>query len=144
MRSLGKEYTREEIKNRVENKEKSIAPPVQNRHPHEQDILKRTNADRALIDASGKKFQNSPGLDHWAKIRNLQIAAKSYAEAENLDGLRAKIDAKSKEENAARTELAAIDRQLRELKELKYYLDQYKDNLSQNSLPHLGQYWKSS
>ena len=82
MRPLGKEYTREEIKNRVKNKEKSIASPVQNRRPHEQDIPKRTNADRALIDASGKKFQNSPGLDHWAKIRNLQIAAKSYAEAD--------------------------------------------------------------
>ena len=77
----------EEIKNRVENKIKSVAPPVQNRHPHQQDILKRTNSDRALIDTSGDKFRNSPGLDHWAKIRNLQIAAKSYAEAESISDL---------------------------------------------------------
>ena len=130
LRSLGREYTREEIKNRIENKEKyRDIPKAKNLRQHQQDILKRTNNDRSLIDTSGEKFQNSPGLNHWANIRNLQISAKSYAEAENLDGLRAKISEKSKEENAARTELAAIDRQLSELKELKYYLDQYKDNL---------------
>ena len=129
LRSLGREYTREEIKSRIENKDKyRDIPKAKNLRKHQQDILKQTN-NRSLIDTSGEKFQSSPGLEHWAKIRNLQIAAKSYAEAENLDGLRAKIDAKSKEENTARTELAAIDRQLRELKELKYYLDQYKDNL---------------
>ena len=130
LRSLGREYTREEIKNRIENKDKyRDIPKAKNLHQHQQDILKRTSNDRSLIDTSGEKFQNSPGLEHWAKIRNLQIAAKSYAEAENLDSLKAKIDAKSKEENEVRTELAAIDRQLRDLKELKYYLDQYKDNL---------------
>ena len=130
LRSLGREYTREEIRNRIENKEKyhHISKAVKLKQ-HQQDILKRTDNDRALIDTSGDKFRNSLGLNHWANIRNLQIAAKSYAEAENLDELKAKINEKSKAENAARTELAAVDRQLSELKELKYYLDQYKDNL---------------
>ena len=129
LRSLGQKYTREEIRNRIENREQCIVVSYQTAHPFQKDILKRTNTERALIDTSGEKFQNSPGLEHWAKIRNLQIAAKSYAEAENLDGLRGKIKAKFKEENAARAELAAIERQLRDLKELKYYLDQYRDNL---------------
>ena len=129
LRSLGRGYTREEIRNRIENKGKSITPVTKNVRPHEQDILKRTTANRTLIDTSGEKFQNSPGLEHWANIRNLQIAAKSYAEAESLSELQSKIKEKSKEESAARTELAALDRQLTELKELKYYLDQYKDNL---------------
>ena len=129
LRSLGKEYTREEIKNRIENREKYIAPEAKKLRPHQQNILKRTNAERALIDTSEEKFRNSPGLDHWARIRNLQIAAKSYAEAESLADLQTKTDEKTREENSVRTELAAIGRQLVELKELKYYLDQYKDNL---------------
>ena len=129
LRSLGQEYTREEIKRRIENKDRNIYSAGKTLRPHQQDILKRTNTDRTLIDTSGDKFQNSPGLDHWAKIRNLQIAAKSYAEAENISALQAKIDEKSREESSARTELAALDRQIIELKELKYYLEQYKDNL---------------
>ncbi len=129
MRSLGRDYSREEIRNRIENREKYAASAEKKSHLHQQDILKRTSAERALIDTTGEKFQNSPGLEHWAKIRNLQIAAKSYAEGESLADLQKKIDEKSREESTARTELAALDRQIIELKELKYYLDQYKDNL---------------
>ena len=129
LRSLGKEYTREEILKRIENKGKSLKGHNKIFRPHQQDILKRTNTDRRLIDTSDEKFQRSPGLNHWANIRNLQIAAKSYAEAESLSDLQSKIGAKSKEVNAARTELSALERQVAELKELKYYLDQYKDNL---------------
>lgn len=129
LRSLGREYTREEIKSRIEDKKLNAELARQTLRPHRQDILKRTNTDKALIDTSGDKFRNNPGLDHWANIRNLQIAARSYAEAESLSYLQAKIDEKIKEESAARAELSALDRQLVELKELKYYLDQYKDNL---------------
>ena len=39
---------------------------------------------RRLIDTSDEKFQNSPGLQRWAAIKNLKIAAQSYNEVGSL------------------------------------------------------------
>ena len=69
VRSLGKEYTKERIKERIEQKrERKIA------------ISKKDYASRKLVDTSGEKFENSPGLKHWAAIENLKITAVSYNE----------------------------------------------------------------
>lgn len=56
-RSLGKEYTKERIRER-----KAVIP-------------KKDYSARRLIDTSDEKFQNSPGLQQWAAIENLKIAA---------------------------------------------------------------------
>ena len=44
-----------------------------------KDIVTRAGASRTLIDTSGEKFKNSPGLQHWASVKNLKTAAASYA-----------------------------------------------------------------
>lgn len=66
-RSLGKEYTKERIRERIEKKRERKAV-----------IPKKDYSARRIIDTSDEKFQNSPGLQQWAAIENLKIAAQSY------------------------------------------------------------------
>jgi len=127
-RSLGAKYTREEIFRRITEREKTAAPKSKTVRSHEQDILKRTAARKTLIDTSKKKFQSSPGLKHWADIQNLKTVAAAYAEAGNLTELKKKIEDKNEEISDIRSELSSIGRSLKELKEIQYYLNQYKDN----------------
>lgn len=77
-RNFGAGYTKEEIKDRIENPEKwrNIEQPDSVQKEQEvpkakprikvpkKDILTRTGASRTLIDTTGEKFQNSPGLQH--------------------------------------------------------------------------------
>ena len=81
-----------------------------------------------IIDTSIDRFKKSPGLKHWADIQNLKTAAASYAEAGNLTELKEKIERKSGEGSVIRSELISIGKELKDLKEIRYYLRQYKDN----------------
>ena len=65
VKSLGREYTKERIKERIELKRERKAV-----------IPKRDYADKKLIDTSDEKFQNSPGLQRWAAVENLKMAAQ--------------------------------------------------------------------
>ena len=123
-RSLGAKYSRNEIIRRIN--EKTIFP-TKSVHPHQQDILKRTAVQKILIDTSADKFQNSPGLKHWADIQNLKTAAAAYAEAGNLTELQKKIESKASESASIRSELNAVGKELKELKEIRHYLLQYKE-----------------
>ena len=58
-------------------------------------IPKKDYSARRLIDTSDEKFQNSPGLQQWAAIENLKIAAQSYNEAGSLSDLEHKITVKN-------------------------------------------------
>lgn len=127
-RSLGEKYTRDSIIRRISDREINTKKAIKTIRPHNPDILKRTAPKAKLIDTSGDRFKNSPGLAHWAEIQNLKTAAASYAEAGNLTELMEKINAKTAEANAARTELAVIGKQLKELREIQHYLKDYKDN----------------
>ena len=59
-------------------------------------IPKKDYSARRLIDTSDEKFQNSPGLQRWATIENLKIAAQSYNEVGSLAELEHKIAVKTK------------------------------------------------
>ena len=97
-KSLGKEYTKERIRERIERKRerKAIIP-------------KKDYSARRLIDTSDEKFQNSPGLQRWAAIENLKIAAQSYNEVGSL---------------------AELEHRIKDLAEIIKYAQQYKDNRS--------------
>ncbi len=84
IKSLGKEYTKERIKERIELKRERKAV-----------IPKRDCTDRRLIDTSDEKFQNSPGLQRWAAVENLKIASQAYNEAGSIAELEQKIAAAS-------------------------------------------------
>ena len=97
-KSLGKEYTKERIRERIERKRerKAIIP-------------QKDYSARRLIDTSDEKFQNSPGLQRWAAIENLKIAAQSYNEVGSL---------------------AELEHRIKDLAEIIKYAQQYKDNRS--------------
>lgn len=95
-RSLGKEYTKERIKERIELKwERKVAIP------------KKDYASRKLVDTSGEKFENSPGLKRWATIENLKIAAASYNEVGSI---------------------SELEHRIKDLAEIIKYAEQYKAN----------------
>ena len=127
-RSLGAKYTRDEIFRRISEIEKTSSPKAKTVRPHNRDIIKRTAPKSKLIDTSADKFKNSPGLKHWADIQNLKTAAASYAEAGSLSDLERKIEAKKEESSSIRSELVSIGKELKDLKEIRYYLIQYRDN----------------
>ena len=141
-RNFGAGYTKEEIKDRIENPEKwqNIEQPTEEQNKADapkpksrikipkRDIITRTGASRTLIDTTGEKFQNSPGLQHWASVKNLKTAAASYAAADNLSGLQKQIDDKTTEAKTARTELVELEHQMKKVSELLLYTEQYRDN----------------
>ncbi|MBP3805055.1 MAG: hypothetical protein J6I76_14425 [Oribacterium sp.] len=141
-RNFGAGYTKEEIKDRIENpekwqnKEKTVQEPNTTEAPKQKsrikipkkDIVTRTGASRTLIDTSGEKFQNSPGLQHWASVKNLKTAAASYAAADNLSQLQKQIAKKTAEAKSARTELVELEHQMKKISELLLYAEQYRDN----------------
>ncbi len=147
-RNFGTGYTKEEIKDRIENPQKwqnieqatqdaSSSKAAENTEAPKQkskikipkkDIITRTSASRTLIDTSGEKFQNSPGLQHWASVKNLKTAAASYAAADNLSDLQKQIDKKTNEAKSARTELVELEHQMKKVSELLLYAEQYRDN----------------
>ena len=141
-RNFGSGYAKEEIKDRIENPEKwqNKNQPIGEPSPTEafkqksrikipkKDILTRTGAGRTLIDTGTEKFQNSPGLQHWAAIKNLKTAAASYAAADSLSTLKAQIAAKTAETKSARSELVDLEHKMKTVAELLLYAEQYRDN----------------
>ncbi len=147
-RNFGAGYTKEEIKDRIENPQKwqnieqatqdaSSSKAAENAEAPKQksrikipkkDIITRTGASRTIIDTSGEKFQNSPGLQHWASVKNLKTAAASYAAADNLSQLQKQIAEKTAESKSARTELVELEHQMKKISELLLYAEQYRDN----------------
>lgn len=140
--NFGAGYTKEEIKERIENPEKwqsneqTVQEPKTSEAPKQKsriripkkDIVTRTGASRTLIDTSGDKFKNSPGLQHWASVKNLKTAAASYAAADNLSQLQNQIDEKTADAKSARTELVELEHHMKKVSELLLYAEQYRDN----------------
>ena len=118
-RSLGKEYTKERIWERIEKKRERKAV-----------IPKKDYSTRRLIDTSDEKFQNSPGLQQWAAIENLKIAAQSYNEAGSLSDLEHKITVKNEAGRSARQRVVELEHRIKDLAEIIKYAEQYKDNRS--------------
>ena len=126
-RSLGAEYTKERIKERITEKalakEKRRVPFPTRKKPIVKDYSRKN-----LIDTTEDKFAQSPGLKHWADIQNLKIAAASYSQAGSIAELEKQISAKSTLAKTARESLVETERQLKDLGEILKYAEQYKTN----------------
>ena len=118
-RSLGKEYTKERIQERIEKKRERKAV-----------IPKKDYSARRIIDTSDEKFQNSPGLQQWAAIENLKIAAQSYNEAGSLSDLEHKITVKTEAGRSAKQSVVELEHRMKDLAEIIKYAEQYKENHS--------------
>ena len=116
-RSLGKEYTKEKIRERIEQKrERKVAIP------------QKDYASRKLVDTSGEKFENSPGLKHWATIENLKIAAASYNEAGSISELERKISVQKEAGKSAKQSVVELEHRIKDLGAIIKYAQQYKAN----------------
>ena len=117
VKSLGKEYTKERIKERIEMKRerKAIIP-------------KKDYSSRKLIDTSNEKFQNSPGLQRWATIENLKIAAQNYNEVGSISQLEHKIAIKTEAGKSAKQSVVELEHRMKDLAEIIKYAEQYKAN----------------
>jgi len=126
-KSLGTEYTKERIKERIEEKalakDKKRMPFPTRKKPIVKDYSKKN-----LIDTTEDKIANSPGLKHWADIQNLKIAAASYSQAGSISELEKQIAAKSALAKTARTSLVETEHQLKNLGQILKYAEQYKIN----------------
>ena len=126
-RSLGAEYTKERIMERI--REKSLArdkKPLP--FPARKKPMVRDYSKKNLIDTTEDKFAGSPGLKHWADIQNLKIAAASYNQAGSIAELKKQIAAKSTLAKTARESLIETERQLKDLGQILKYAEQYKAN----------------
>ena len=126
-KSLGTEYTKERIRERIEEKalakEKKRIPFPARKKPVAKDYSRKN-----LIDTTEDKFAESPGLKHWADIQNLKIAAASYSQAGSISELEKQIVAKSTLAKAARESLVETEHQLKDLGQVLKYAEQYKAN----------------
>ncbi len=117
VKSLGKEYTKERIRERIELKRERKA-----------NIPKRDYASRRLVDTSDEKFQNSPGLKRWATIENLKIAAQSYMEAGSITKLEHEIAVKTEAGKSAKLSVVELEHRIKDLAEIIKYAEQYRAN----------------
>ena len=116
---IDKEYTKERIRERIERKRERKAV-----------IPKKDYSARRLIDTSDEKFQNSPGLQRWAAIENLKIAAQSYNEVGSLAELEHKIAVKTEAGKSAKQSVVELEHRIKDLAEIIKYTQQYKANRS--------------
>ena len=118
-KSLGKEYTKKRIRERIERKRERKAV-----------IPKKDYSSRRLIDTSDEKFQGSPGLQQWATIENLKIAAQSYNEVGSLSDLKHQITVKTEAGKSAKQSVVKLEHRMKDLAEIIKYAEQYKTNRS--------------
>lgn len=125
--SLGSEYTKERIKERIEEKA-LIQPKKRIPFPTKKKQLVKDYSSKKLIDTSEEKFEQSPGLKHWADIQNLKIAAISYSETGSIAELEKQLAAKSVLAKTARNSLVETEHQLKDLGQILKYAEQYQTN----------------
>ena len=125
--SLGSEYTKERIKERIEEKA-LIQPKKRIPFPTKKKQLVKDYSSKKLIDTSEEKFEQSPGLKHWADIQNLKIAASSYSETGSIAELEKQLAAKSVLAKTARNSLVETEHQLKDLGQILKYAEQYQTN----------------
>ena len=101
---------------------------IETRDKKRTDYKQRNYATRNLIDTSSEDFTESPGLQHWADIENLKIAASAYAEAQSITALEQQIAEKKSLSNAARTELVTLEHEMKPYAEMLKYAEQYEAN----------------
>ena len=132
-KSLGAEYTKERIRDRImanqreniqqkENKTKITFPFKKHKNPQEDYSKKK------LIDTNSDKFQNSPGLHHWADIQNLKIAASSYSTANSIKNMKEQIEEKYKTVKISKSAVIEMEHELKQMAEILKYAEQYVDN----------------
>lgn len=118
-RSLGSEYTRENIIKRIKNK--VIITNI------DEDITNQS-IKNTLIDTTAERIANSTGLLKWAELQNLKSFASAYANAGSLSELETKISQCSDSIKETRSSIVTLQKKLKEAGEILKYAEQYSSN----------------
>lgn len=127
VKSLGKNFTKERINERIENKKTRAAS-----------FLKSGKELRTIIDAaSNPKFTENVGLKKWVTKENLKIAAATFRQMtdkgiHNFVDLDRKILFCQEEIKSANDSIISLEHQMLELAETIKYAEQYRENKSFN------------
>lgn len=127
-KSLGPEYTKERIKARIEANQKELTKEKIPFPKRRKKTILKDYAKQRLIDTDNEKYQNSPGLQHWADIQNLKIAASSYSNAASMKDLLEKIASKTLIANETKSTVIELEHELKEMSEILKYAKQYVEN----------------
>ncbi len=122
-KNLGKGHTKEEIIERIE---KQIASREAWKKKQNELPLYEQN----IIDTSGEKFQDNERLQHFATIKNLQIAASIYSNSGSLSEINTEIDIIKDKIKLNRSSIADIDKVRKALSEQIRYMNIYLENKS--------------
>ena len=71
-----------------------------------------------LINTSSENFAESPGLQHWAEIENLKIAASTYANAKSISALEQQVAERRTISTTARSALVTLEHEMKPFAEL--------------------------
>lgn len=126
-KSLGANFTKERIKERIENKHQRSVP-----------FTKSDKNLRQLIDTTtDPKFTENIGLLKWANKENLKIAAKTYStiaskNIHNFTELEEKISFLQEQTKATNQSIILLEHRIRELAEIIKYAEQFLENKPYN------------
>lgn len=118
--TLGTEYTKERISERIRVNQRNLCKKKIPFPKHPQKI----------IDTNAKKFQESPGLMHWANVENLKIASQAYSNMESVTEYKKQIQCKNAIACEARSSVVKLEKELKSMGEILRYAKQYADNES--------------
>lgn len=121
-KSLGPDYTRERIRERVEAKARIRAERMEKPAPRRP----------SLIDTSQEKFADSPGLKKWADRQNLKAAAQIQSKLaemgfRSMEEVNEKIDALHLQARTGKKTTIALDKQIKGTAEILRYAKQYSE-----------------
>lgn len=116
-KSLGTEYTKERIRERI----------LERAAARDKPQIKDCPSMR-FIDTSGEKFQENAGLKQWADAENLKIAAGIYQRVNSITELEEKIAEKSAFAKESKSSLKELEHRMKSTAEIIKYAEQYKEN----------------
>ena len=126
-KTLGRDYTKKRIKERIENKAKERAGKML----HGKSI-------RRLINTSGiQKYEENPGLKKWADKQNLKFAAQVYAALnekgfQSLEELEEQVTVLSGRAGYTKSSIISLEKKMKEQALTLKYAEQYTENKPYN------------
>ena len=121
-KSLGPEYTKERIKERIEEKAKIRA----------ERMKKLTTRPQALINTSQEKFAESPGLMRWAEKENLKRAAQIQSKLaemgfKSMEEVDERIESLHQQAKTGKKTTISLEKEIKSAAEILRYARQYAE-----------------
>ncbi len=122
-KTLGRDYTKERIKERIENKARE----------HTGKMLHGKSIRRLINTSASQKYEENPGLKKWADKQNLKFAAQAYAALnekgfQSLEELEEQVTVLSGKAEYTKSNIISLERKMKEQSLILKYSEQYTEN----------------